>query len=89
MDNAHVSFGSLGDGPHGSNKRNHAVKATISRLIRNNLPGFGQVLVRAVGEVCSPLGSGTLRDTGCTGVCRSTLLPFGARGGGLAGLVCV
>lgn len=80
MDNAHVSFGSLGNGAHESNKRNHAVKATISRLISNNLPGFGQALVCAVGEVRSPLGSGALRDTGCTGVCRSILLPFGARG---------
>lgn len=49
-DDAHTSFGSLGNRVHESNDRNHMIKATISRLSINSLPGSDHTLVCAVGE---------------------------------------
>lgn len=42
MSNAHISLGSLGNRAHRSNKRNHEIKATMSRVISNISPGFVQ-----------------------------------------------
>lgn len=88
MDNAHISFGSLGNRAHeGTERKRRMIKASISKLTSNNLPGFEQAPACTMGQnggaeqvhlPGSPLGSSTLRGTGCTGVCRSVPLPLGA-----------
>lgn len=83
MDNARMSFGSLGNGAHeGTESKKRVIKATISKLTSNNSLGFvctiGQNGGAEKGHLSvSPLGSSTWRGLGCTGASRCPWRVFG------------